>query len=132
MDPTLFVWTLINLVCCSIITTSIAIMIFTVPILNEHQYMEFFDRNIKAIAVFGLLELISSCVMVTLASWAWGPLIILSLCLFLTTIALYSMYQIVEGCEDQYQEHLRRSNVSRGVLWTIRFIYLFILLCINI
>lgn len=131
MDDTLFTWTLINICCCSIITTSIAVQIFTIPIINEHMYMDFFDRVVKSTFVFGLLELISSCVMVTMATWAWGPLIILTLCLFLTSISLYSMYQVVEGLEDAYEKHLRRSNVIRGALWVLRFFYLFILLLIE-
>lgn len=130
MDYTLFIWTLINFSCCIIVTTSVAIQIYTAPILNEHIFQEFFERNIQATALFGLMEFISSIIMLSMAPWAWGPFTVHCLAIFVTCFSLRAMFKIIEGAQDEYETDLRRSNIIRGTLWMIRFLYLFILLVV--
>ena len=128
LEHTLFAWTLVNLSCCAIIATSIGVQIYTNPILNEHIYPEFYDRTLQATFGFGVLEVISSIVMVINASWAWGPFIIHVFALSVSIFTTYASLKIIEGGEDEYEVKLRRSNIIRGGLWIIRFFYLFTIL----
>ena len=102
--------------------------IYTNPILNEHIYPEFYERTLQATFLFGVMEVISSVVMVINASWAWGPFIIHAFALFVSIFSTYISMKIIEGGQDEYEVKLRRSNIVRGGLWIIRFFYLFTVL----
>ena len=130
LDHTIFAWTLVNLSCCAIIATSIIVQIYTNPIINDHIYQEFFERTMQATFLFAITELISSIVMVINTTWAWGPFIIHCFALFASLFAMHASFHIIEGSDGDHEKRLRISNVMHGILWVIRFFYLFTILLV--
>ena len=131
MDKTLFVWSLINIICCTIVTTGIVNDILTYSSL-DHQFLDtHFERTAKAFCLFALLEFVSACVMVEMASWAVLPLIILLLAWFMSGFALYSNYKLsYDGNTCEHEDKMRKSNVVRGILWFGRFVSLFVFMVV--
>jgi uncharacterized membrane-anchored protein len=81
----------------------------------------------KAFFLFALLEFVSACVMVEMASWAALPLILLLLAWFISGFALYSNYKLAyDGNTCEHEDKMRKSNVVRGILWFGRFVSLFV------
>lgn len=127
MDKTLLVWTLINLCCCTIVTTGLVYDILVYTSLDQQLLDAHFERTIKAFFLFALVEFVSSCVMVEMASWAVLPLILHLLAVFMSAFALYSNYKLAyDGNTCEHEDKMRKSNVVRTILWFGRFVCLFV------
>ncbi len=132
MDKTLFVWSLINITCCAIVTTGIVNDILVNPVLDDQHKDSHFERTTKAFFLFALFEFVSTCIMVELASWAVLPLILHLIAIFMSGFALYSKYKLAyDGNTCEHEEKMLKSNVIRGGLWVGRFIYLFVFMVLK-
>lgn len=127
MEKTLLVWTLINLCCCIIVTTGLVYDILVYTSLDQQLLDAHFERTIKAFFLFALIEFVSSCVMVEMASWAVLPLILHLLAVFMSSFALYSNYKLAyDGNTCEHEDKMRKSNIVRAILWFGRFVCLFV------
>lgn len=131
MDKTLFVWSLINISCCCIITTGITCDIISYTSIDEQLLDTHLERMTQAFSLFALLEFVSSCVMLDMASWAALPFIFHCLGIFLSGFALHSYYKLAyDGNTCEHEDKMRKSNVIRGLLWVCRFVSLFIFMVV--
>jgi len=132
MDTVTFVWTLINICCCSIVTTGIVYDLIVYSMLRDDERQDHMNRTIKAFFPFSLLEIISTIVLTTLVDWNALPLIFHITALFMSCFAFYNQYQLVDGIgAKEFEDKLRQSNILRAGLWVCRFISLFLYMVFN-
>lgn len=124
MQQATFIWSLINLSCCCIVTTGIVDDILSYSFLNDDKdgYLE---RKTKAFFLFALVEGVSSIVLLGLDDWTILPFILLMVGWFISGFALFHQYQIAFHSNTiDREEKMFKSNLIRGVLWVGRFVCL--------
>ena len=124
MQQATFVWSLINISCCCIVTTGIVDDLLTYPFVNDDKH-EYLERKMKAFFSFALLEFVSSCILLTLDDWTILPFILLGIGWFMSGVALFNQYKIAYHSDTMEREQaMFKSNIIRAVLWVGRFVCL--------
>ena len=132
MDNTLFVWALLNICCNCIVTTGVVYSILVCDFISDNDHERHFVKTIKAFVLFSLLEMVSSCVVVSMADWGVLPLILLLIAWFMSTFALYHHYQIAyDGETVEHMEKMNLSNIIRSILWVVKFVCMFVFMALN-
>lgn len=129
----LLVWLLINISCCSIVTAGLAYELISFPLIDQIERDVLLDRSTKAFGPFAFLEIVSSIVLCFLVEWAIAPAILHVLCLFVSVIALYHQFKMMEDGETvENLETIRKANMLRTIMWICRYFSIFAIVLANI
>lgn len=129
----LLVWILINVSCCCIVTAGLAYELISFPLIENIERDVLLDRSTKAFGPFALLEIVSSIVLCFLVEWAVAPAVLHVLCLFLSVIALYHQFRMMEDGETvEKLETIRKANIVRTIMWICRYFTIIAIVLINI
>ena len=127
------VWSLINLSCCCIVTAGLAYELISFPLIEDLQRDVLMDRTTKAFGPFAFFEIVSTIVLCTLADWAVPPAVLHLLCLFVSIIALYHQFKMMDDGESmEMLETIRKANILRTAIWVCRYFSLVIIIALNI
>tara|TARA_B100000925_G_scaffold291520_1_gene279905 strand:- start:1732 stop:2133 length:402 start_codon:yes stop_codon:yes gene_type:complete len=129
----LLVWLLINISCCCIVSAGLAYELISFPLIDQIERDLLLERSTKAFGPFAFLEIVSSIVLCFLVEWAIAPAVLHVLCLFVSVIALYHQFKMMEDGETiEKLETIRKANILRTIMWICRYFTIFTIILANI
>ena len=127
------VWSLINLSCCCIVTAGLVYELLSFSLIDDLHRDLLAERTVKAFGPFAFLEIISTIVLCTFVDWAVPPGVLHLLCIFVSIIALYHQFKMMEDGETmEMLETIRKANILRTAIWVCRYFSLLIIIVLNI
>mgnify|MGYP004168708823 CR=1 FL=1 len=124
----MFLWYLINICCCSIITSiNWHNMTVNFPLLDERYYEACFWRQIKAWSFFFIMEIISAFAIIN-DEHTVGPFGLLIAGIIGYVPLLYYMRKLFEYYDEEQYQYMRYFVIWVAISWLIRWLWLFFII----